>query len=402
MRKLFLFISFVILLYFSFGFYLATYSIQIYKNDIQPQPHPSFHNYRGVSHVVTSFSKGSSSPSSILLEAAEADLDFLFFTDLNILERPYNISGYQGDVFTFSNQKISYLDSHILIYSQNPDFYFDSMSSANAQLHQHFSEDNPDSQNFLAILAHPFKLNHHWTGPYPKGLDGIEVINMRHLWQQVWFKSRATFIWSLFTYPFNPDVSLLRLIQEPKKELELWDFLNKKSPTLGLLGNETTAKIFNIFGLNFTFPSYEKSFSFASNHILLASELTGHVKSDRKKIFNAFKMGNFYFSFDSLGSSQGFAAYLQVGDKKILMGERQKFSPGTQLHVDLPKNLDVPFLVEVYKNGTLFFKSSREQSQVEIDSPGNYRVIVKVQPLLPLPDRKRWFSWIYTNPFFIQ
>ena len=103
MRRLFLFVSFLVLLYFTFGFYLATYNIKIYKNNTPSDPHPTFHDYRGVSHVVTSFSKGSSTPSNILLQAASAELDFLFFTDLNILERPYNISGYQGNVFTFSN-----------------------------------------------------------------------------------------------------------------------------------------------------------------------------------------------------------------------------------------------------------------------------------------------------------
>lgn len=402
MRRLFFIFSFLILAYFSFGFYLATYQIKIFNEKSKIKPHNDFHDYRGVSHVVTSFSKGSSSPSNILLQAATADLDFLFFTDLNILERPYNISGYQGDVFTFSNQKVSYLDSHILVYSQNPDFYFDNMGAANAQLHQHFSEDKLEEKNFFTVLAHPFKRNHRWTGDYPPGLDGIEVINMRHLWQQVWLKNRLTFAWSIITYPFNPEIALLRLIQDPTKELELWDFLNKKSPTLGLLGNETTAKIFKIFGLNFTFPSYQKSFEFASNHILLASELTGHVKSDRKKIFGAFEKGNFYFSFDSLGSPKGFAAYLEQGQKKILMGEKTSFKKGLKMKIDLPQKLNVPRSVEVYKNGSLFFKGSDVAHQVELDGPGVYRVVIKIQPLLPLPDRKKWFGWIYSNPFFVR
>lgn len=401
MRRIFLFFSFLILIYFSFGFYYANFEIAIFEKGTKSQNHPDFFDYKGVSHVVTSFSKGSQSPPNILLQAGEAQLNFLIFTDLNMMERPYRIQGYQGDVFTFSNQKISYLDSHILIYSDNPDFYFSSMSSATAQLHQHFSEPSSPEKGFLAVLAHPFKINHRWTGEYPTGLDGIEVVNMRHQWQQSWFEAREHFVWSIFTYPFNPSVSLLRLIQEPKKELELWDFLNAKQKTLGFLGNETTAKVFNILGLNFTFPSYEKSFSFASNHILLESELTGYVESDRKKIFNALRKGNFYFAFDSLGDPVGFSSYISLNNNKILMGESVDFKKGMKLAVDLPKGIKVPLTVEVFKDGKIFFRDKKSKIEVELKESGNYRVVVKIQPLLPLPDREKWFGWIYTNNFYV-
>lgn len=404
MRKVFLFFSFVFLLYAAFGFYLATFNLTIFADVAKKKTHPFYHDYNGVTHVVTNFSKGSALPASILVQATDADLDFLFFTDLNLTDRPYNISGYQGDVFTFSNQKVSYLDAHILVYSENVDFYFDSMSTANAQLHQHFFESNPDNKNFLAVLAHPFKINHGWSGEYPHGLDGIEVINMRHLWQELWMKKRMTFIWSLLTYPFNAQISFLRLIDTPRRELELWDFLNTKTKTLGFLGNETTAKIFRIFGENFTFPSYEKSFRFASNHILTASELTGQVASDRKKIFAALKNGNFYMAFDSLGSPSGFASYVEVNKQRYLMGSEVKIANGNgmSLKIDLPEGLTVPKVVEVYKNGELVFRGEEEKSSVPILEPGNYRVVVNIQPKLPLSDKRRWFGWIYTNNFYIK
>lgn len=402
MRRLFLFLSFIVLIYFTYGFYYATYSIEIYKNESAPRSHPFYHDYNGVSHVVTSFSKGSLTPPKILLEAARADINFLFFTDLNLTDRPYNIQGYHGNVFTFSTQKLSYLDSHILIYTSNSDFYFDSMSAANAQLHQHFSEPPGEEKKFLAVLAHPLKKNHGWTGEYPPGIDGIEVINMRHLWQETWFHNRERFVWSIFTYPFNPQISLLRLISVPHRELELWDFLNKDHRVLGFLGNETTAKIFNVLGLNFTFPSYEKSFKFGSNHILLESELTGYVESDRKKIFTGLKKGHFYFSFDSLGSPIGFAAYIVSEGQRYLMGSEIALKPGMDLVIDLPKGINVPSIVEVIKDGSLFFKSNQSQITLPIKESGNYRIIVKLKPLLPLPDREVWFGWIYTNPFFIK
>ena len=402
MRKLFLACSFILIGFFFYGLYLASYTINIYEKNVTEMEHHLFHDYKGVTHVVSSFSKGSSTPKSILLEAGKSNLDFLFFTDLNLIDKPYNINGYHGDVFTFSNQKLSYLDAHILIYSKNPHFYFNSLSAANAQLAQHFSEPKTEDRNYLTVLAHPFKYNHQWTGEYPKGLDGIEVINLRHLWQEVWLRDKKTFLWSILTYPFNPNISLLRLITDPKREIELWDFLNKQSPTLGFLGNETTARIFKILGLNFTFPSYSKSFSFASNHILIPSELTGHVETDRNKLFNSIKNGHFYFAFDTIGNSKGFASYIKNNAGTHLMGSKVNLKDNSVLHIDLPEKITVPYIVEVFKDGILFFKSNKIKTSVDISKPGVYRVRVKVQPKLPLPDDGKWFGWIYTNPFFVN
>ena len=402
MRRVFLIFSFIVLLYSVFGLYLATFELKTFKSH-QVSSHPLFQDYKGVSHVVTSYTKGSLPPEAILPQALSAKLNFIFFTDINLFERPYNISGYHGDIFVFSNQKFSYVDSHILVYSQDSDFYFQSMNEANTQLNQHFSENREMEAPFFTVLAHPFKKDHAWVGEYPKGLDGIEVINMRHIWQQVWFKNPSTFFWSLMIYPFNSHLSLLRLIRDPIEELKLWDSLNNHRKTLGFLGNQTTSKVFRLFGMNFTFPSYLKSFQFASNHILLKSELTGHTESDREKIFKTLKNGQFYFAFDSLGETKGFATYLKSKDKIFLMGTSVKLSKNLQLLVDLPKNINVPFSVEIYRNGVLFKKSKMISSSIPITQPGIYRVVVNIRPNFPFfVDKKRWFGWIYSNPFYIQ
>lgn len=402
MRRLFLSLSTLLLIYFAYGFYWSYSGSQIYSGIKNSQHHPLFYDYKGVTHVVSSYSKGSFTPLNILIEAAKADLDFLFFTDLNLLDRPYDLSGYNGNVFSFTNQKISFLDSYILVYSENPDFYFDSMSTASAQLHQHFYEDQPEDNSYFTILAHPFKKNHEWSGEYPKGLDGIEVVNMRHLWQEVWKKDRINFLWSIATYPFNPQLSLLRLIREPRKELELWDQLSQKGQTLGILGNETTARIFNILGLNFTFPSYVTSFRFASNHILTTSELTGQTVSDRKKIFSALKEGHFYFSYDSIGDPKGFASYMVSNNQKYLMGSKIKLEKGLKLKIDLPTKIKVPHKIEVIRDGIMYAETKSGSTEIPITQKGHYRVIIRLQPKLPFPDDQRWFGWIYTNHFRVN
>ncbi|NUN04524.1 MAG: hypothetical protein HUU57_02070 [Bdellovibrio sp.] len=41
------------------------------------------------------------------------------------------------------------------------------------------------------------------------------------------------------------------------------------------------------------------------------------------------------------------------------------------------------------------------ETSFPITQPGTYRVQVRVSPLMPLPDAKKWITWIYTNPFFV-
>ena len=281
MRKIFLTLSFFFLGYLCYGIYLSTFDIQVCRSVQNMDHHPLFYDYKGITHVVSSYSRGSSLPQKILLQAKDAQIDFIFFTDLNVLDQPYNINGYHGSVFVFSNQKVSYLDSHILIYTDNPNFHFNNLADAYTKLSLLLSE-NPDLEKpYLAVLAHPFKEGRSWTGPSPMGFDGVEIINLRHIWQQSWLKERGVFLWSVLIYPFNPHMALSRIIKEPKKELKLWDFLNRNKQktlgqrTLGFLGNETTAKIFHIFNFNFVFPSYSKSFKFDFQSYLIRLRVDG-------------------------------------------------------------------------------------------------------------------------------
>ena len=402
MRKVFFVVGLFVLIFASFGVYIATFDINILSSD-KEQKHPKFWDFRVITHVVTKETRGSLEPREILLAAARSQVDVLFLTDLNLLNRSYNIQGYHGDIFTFTNQKISYLDSHVLVYTDDIEFKFPSLSLAQTQLGYHFSRPNLDSPTkYLTVLAHPLKARHTWTGKFPKGLDGIEVVNLRKLWQDVWFNDRPNFIASLAIYPFNPNLALTRLLKNPTNELKLWDRLNQEARSLGFLGSETTSKIYNLIGLNFSFPKYFESFEFASNHLLLESELTGNEKRDRQKIFDGIRKGHFYLALDTFGNPDGFGAYVQHNEKSYLFGDSFVFAEGQKLYIDLPENINVPFEVELYHNGVRIWTSKSAHSHFDIKEPGNYRIIVRIQPDLPIVEGVKWYSWIYTNNFYIN
>src|SRR5690606_12829335 len=98
------------------------------------------------------------------------------------------------------------------------------------------------NDSFL-VLAHPFKPRYHWAGDLPSGLDGLEIINLKSIWQHAWLEKRVSFLWTLFTLPFNERLALVRLFETPKKEIELWDQLSQRRHTVGLLGADAESRI---------------------------------------------------------------------------------------------------------------------------------------------------------------
>ena len=383
-----------------FGVFLSRSNVQV-RPSISVKKHKLFNDYRGITHVVTKYSRGSGSPSDIIAAAAQAQISFLYFTDLNDFDPLHELSGYSQGVLVLPAKKISYLDSHLIFYGSKELQHLDSLGTANALVTDQLQRPS-HQENSILTLAHPFKKGFQWDEENSKGLNGVEVMNLRHMWQSVWLNKKASFLWSLFLYIFNPDIALLRLINEPSKELKFWDQLNQEHKTTGLLGNHTTGKIFHLGPISFAFPTYEQSFAFASNHILLRSELTGIRNRDTEKVFGALKRGNFYFAIDSLADPKGFAAYIEQGKSIHSMGENINLDSNTQLKVDLPDIAKVPYEIKLFRNGREIAISKKLNTQWKITEPGVYRVYARLRLKFPIPGELRWIPWIYTNNFYIK
>lgn len=392
----------LILVLLFFGIFLSRYDVAIRK-DITLKNHKLFFDYRGATHVLSQYSQGSADTNEIVTAADSAGLNFIYITDLNDFEPLHEKHGYSQNVLLFTGKKISYLDSHLLLYGQKNFKKIDSIGTANAVTNDFLNRIPTEAENMTIVLAHPFKQGFQWSGPYPDGLNGIEVMNLRHMWQQSWIHKKASFIWSLFIYIFNPKVALLRLVDSPTQELILWDTLNKKNKNIGLLGNHATGKIFSAGLISLSFPTYEDSFKFASNHILLKSELTGVESIDSEKVQSALLNGHSYFSIDALANPKGFAAYIVNNESDIfLMGEKISFTPGMKLFIDVPQVHSNDLEIRLIRNGDDYLLSKQSKTTFDIQQPGNYRVYVRVRLQFPIPGEIRWIPWIYTNNFYIK
>lgn len=404
MKRLLRALLWFVFVYLAYGIFVGRMDIKIVPNELVADHPRGFHDYKGVINVHTARSTGSGSVEQVIAAAQQADLDFLILTDLNSYEfSGQEVEGYKDQLLVFSGAKYSYLNSRLMVFDSKTTRSMKSSGQSQVALTDLLSQPYASHANETVVMAHPFKPGFQWAGHYPEGLGGIEVINLKSMWQSAWLHSKASFFWSLLIWPFNENLSLLRLFENPVRELELWDSLNARHLVVGIAGSDAESRLNLTSTSSIAFPSYRTLFGLVSNHVLLNSELTGQALSDRQKILSALHNGQFYMSLDTLGNPKGFSTVVKRSNGTVLpMGSTFKFEEGDELHVDLPQKPLVPFDVMIYRDGERLLTSNSRQTRMDLHAPGIYRVIVRVIPTLPLPDGKKWIPWIYTNPFLVR
>lgn len=394
--------AFLLVAYFLYGFYINQYEVSTIPKQLTAEHAANYYDYKGVINVHTELSSGSAPASFVIASAKLANLDFLMFTDVNMFNMPTTFESYHGNLLVFSAGKYSYLDSRLIYYSLNQESIGNSLGEAQVKLADLLSQNTGASKDTLTILAHPYKAGYSWNGEIPSGLDGFELWNQKSLSNRAWAESKLSVVWSLLTYPFNPKLALLRLYTEPTDEVALLDKLSTQRKINIYAGTEASARAIPLANYLVRFPSYKRTFEVMSNHILLKSELTGSFNSDRLKIFSALKSGNFYIAMDMLGDPKGFVATIDEENRSYLMGSEVKFKKGMQLKVKLPATPKDFFEIVIYRNGESVAKINKPEANYDVTQPGTYRVQVRVSPMMPLPDAKKWITWIYTNPFYVK
>jgi hypothetical protein len=400
--KVFIWGTVGILLYFTYGFYASQAEIQIVPPKIEKINPNGFNDYRGVINVHTDMGIGSNSPLEIIEEAKKAGLDFLMFNDLDIFNIPPGLEGYHSGLIALWGSQHRYLDNRLLMYSPDKKLYPTDSNDAQIKLTDYLSQSSSANKELLFVLSHSSKAPLKWTGPMPTGLDGLQIINPKAMSERRLQENPFSVIWSFFTYPFSPRLAFLRLINEPRDELALWDQLGQERAAIGITGGDITARAIPLANYFIKFPSYYRSFGVSSIHLILRSELTGNFVADRLKVFAALKSGQFYNSFDLIGDPTGFNFYATNNDQTHLMGSKIQFTPGMKLRFELGARPVVHFEVVVLKDGQRLKSLTSTNGEFSIEGPGVYRAIVRVIPFFPFPEGKKWITWIYSNPIFIK
>lgn len=402
MIRFFTVLTAFVVAWFCYGIYVAQVDLEIIPVEMEREHPPGYYDYRGAMNVQTDLTLGLASPTEVIEEGRIAGLDFLVLTDVNQFETAELYNGYYGNLLVMSEAEYSYLDSRILYMGEQPGKSFLSSAEAHLSLTDLLSQNSQDSRDGLAILAYPFPNGKSsWTGAYPSGLHGLEILNPKSISANVWRNSKIDIFWSLVIYPFNARYAFLRLFHEPTEETALWDTLNQDQVVYGFAGADANARALPLANYLVRFPTYQRSLGLANNHILLNSELTGNFTKDRQKILQAFRNGNFYISMDGLADPKGFNALLTDRDKNHLMGSRLPFRKGQKIEAKIAHPPDEFYEMVLWKDGQRELIVNAPELKYEVTGPGVYRIQVRVSPMLPVPDGKRWITWIYSNPFFI-
>lgn len=391
----------LILTYFLYGFYLAAFDVDAFPPQLHRQHPLPFYDYKGVTNVYSDLSLGTGDYKLIVNDAKNASLDFLFITDLNLFENNLFPEGYHDNLLLLFANKYSYLDSRLLFYSTKKKSLGANLGEVNIQITDLISQNTDTNKESLFVLTHPFLKGFNWTGDYPQGLDGIEIINFKRIQQKHFEDEKVDSFISLLMYPFNPPLGFIRLFDEPTQELALLDELQKEKQISAHLGLEATAKAVPITGSTIHFPSYETIFKLGSQHVLLRSELTGNSNSDKIKIIKALKAGEFYLCLDLLGNPKGFSAYIKNGENLNIFGSQIPFTKNLKFYYTIPKPTK-EFEIVIYKNGVKYKAFQTESEQFDITEKGNYRLEVRLKLDLPFPMKSRWVTWLFTNSFYIK
>lgn len=394
-------LAFFLICYFIYGFSISQFEINSIPKKVKTSDF--YYDYRMNMNIHTNQSIGSEPLSVILNESKKARNNFILITDLNPTFKIPDDS-YLQNIGVLQGVKYSYKDSRLIYFSTIDKNLGLRQGESQLQLFDLLSGDVSQNAKQFISLAHPFSNGYTWVGEPPTGLDAVEVVNLKSLSQKAWADSKLSTLWSLLIYPFNPKLALIRLFLEPAEELNFFDHVSQHRNFVATAGAEASARAIPLADWLVKFPSYERSLSIVSNHLLLTSELSGDIHEDRQKILTALKTGQFYICFDALGDPKGFQTYLydDSNQKRFSIGSTIKNHKNLKLYFKLPAEPTSFYEVVLFKNGQRVDTLNTFEGVFALQGTGTYRIQVRISPRLPLPDAIKWLTWIYTNNFYIN
>lgn len=391
MNRIFLILAFLLLSFAIYGFYISQFEFRIIPISVKTEGQPTFlYDYKIVFDVYSNLSSGSGNVLTISEQAKKARLNFVLISDTNSFY-DLDTDKYLSGVGILTGAKVVDDDRLFIYYSPTQKSFFKKTS-------KDFAQDD----KALIIESHQINTPYDLAQLSKNKFDGIEVLNFKSIAQKSWSESRLSTIWSLLYYPFNPRLALTRLYKEPSAEIAAFDQLSQLKKVNFFVGAEATARAIPFADWLVKFPSYEMSFNIASQHVFLTSELTGDITNDTHQLLAALKRGHSYVAFDALGDPAGFETYITENRKKFFTGDDISFTKNLRLYYKLPAE-PIPFYeVVLYKNGVRIDHLNTFEGLFAIDSPGVYRIQVRLSPTFPLPDATKWITWVYTNNFYVN
>ena len=368
-RKILLILGAIFLLYvFWLSFNLLTF--KSYKNaELKEYPQ----EVEGVYHLHSLFSDGRKNVDEIAMLASQASLDFIILTDHGRPNRDsYASQGWEEGVLVLAGSELSVSRGHLVALGfKLPSGYFPQKTEDSAY--------EIERTGGFSIIAHPYSKTQWSWGEYIN-YSGIEIMNADSMLRTDILPSLPY----LPTFLLKPKYFLLKILDNPHRNLRKWDELN------------THHHVYGYFSVD-AHLLYRPLLDTFHLHLLLQRPLSEDFDQARQQVFEALRKGRFYNSVHAAAHGQGFRFWGKKGQEKISMGSTVSFDSPLTLHIQAPFS----FAAEIHliHNGKSIYSSTEENVSYEVSQPGTYRVEVYLKERSPL---QKNIPWIVSNPIFLR
>jgi hypothetical protein len=345
-------------------------------------------------HIHTVHSDGTGSHQEVAEAALDSGLDAVIVTDHNILVQDQEGYYTQGEkrVLVLVGEEIHdnntpARNNHLLVIGAGKELV--GMADDTQRLVNTINE-----LDGLSFIAHPIdpaapKFNQSdfsWDKWDITGYTGIELWNGFSE-----FKTRLKNIPAALWYAYFPKLIARGPIPET---LAIWDRLTSTgNRVVAVGGSDAHAMHRNLGPFKRTVFPYRFHFKSVNTHLLLPTELTGTLETDRGLILGALRAGHAFVGYDLPFPTTGFRFTASSGEEKAIMGDEIPFQSGTILASKLP----LPGECILIKDGKKIKKwPNRTRVKYEVPAAGVYRIEVY------FPYRGRRRGWIYSNPIYIR
>ncbi len=326
-----------------------------------------YQDYSGVVHIHTFYSHHSTGSFDEVARAAEkVHVDFAIISDHDTLRwREEKKEGLVNGVLMLIGTEVSSPAGHLVVLGTEKEI-----------------DRRQDSRKILeeihkakasSFIAHAEWQVNPWTDwTLAPSVTGMEIYNLPAA-----MYARGLSKMFLKTLLFPPVLMMRSYLHRPDNLLKKWDHILAERKFVGI-GSVDAHQRFRLLGKSL--DSYETMFRVVQTHALAPG-------LSRKEILEAFGRGHVYVGFDIVKPVRNFLFVAETPKKRLIMGDKIRFSADLKLRVALPETADI----HVLKNGTLWKSVQGNYWESAPEGPGVYRVEVYFEDKL----------WILSNPIYV-
>jgi len=350
--------------------------------------------YVGNLHVHTPYSDGEGSHADVAEAALLAGLDFVIFTDHNVLVQ--GIDGYYGDdergyVLLLGGEEVHDVTrqpqaNHLLVYGAGQEIapYAQNLQGLiNAVTHL----------GGLCFIAHPDdravpwlrESGIRWVDRAATGFTGLEIWNLMSGFKNYLQRPREA-----TRNVFRPEDVVVG--PEPST-LALWDeLLAQGRRVVGIGGADAHGTRYRAGPLAHTVFPYDFLFNCVNTHLVTKQPFVGDLDADRAQVYDALREGRAFVGYDIPGPTRGFRYTAQGQNASAVLGESIRLGHGVTLQTLIPARARIRI---VCRGEVAAEEANVENLTHVVRQPGAYRVEVW------RGYRGAERAWILSNPIYV-